>query len=103
MYPILSQELDTLKSGYTSPHLTLFGAFFGAAIALWITVETIPLPEVTSTRMYLALYVLAGATVLFLIFSIRDWIKAHRIIKRIEKETEPEVVTFEGTQKPMNQ
>ena len=88
MYPVLDQELKTLGSGYSSPHLGLCGMAFGAFTALLITIFTVPLPEPMGTRFVLAS---AGSGVFFLYFglmAIRDWINSRQLEKKIRSETE---------------
>jgi hypothetical protein len=49
MYYVFDQELEMIGSASTqsSLHLTFFGAAFGAALALWITIFTIEITGVT--------------------------------------------------------
>ena len=86
MYPLLKQEIDRLTAGYSSPCLGLFGAFAGAFVSLLITDLTASLVEPMSTRFVDATVITGCAALGFLLFAIRDWRAALRIVSQLNTE-----------------
>jgi uncharacterized membrane protein YjfL (UPF0719 family) len=87
MYPLLKQEVDQLKGGYTSPALALLGIFLGAAIAFAVTVATVSLPAPMDRKFTDFAYLSFGLAIICTVRCISDWIKANKIVSNIEKET----------------
>jgi len=86
MYPLLKQEVTQLIAGYSSPAFALFGVFFGALSALWITCETGGLVEPLKSRFFAYAYISGGLAAICLLRAIREYLDAKTLIATIEKE-----------------
>jgi hypothetical protein len=98
MYSVCDYEMDTFAAGYSSPAIALFGVFFGAAFALWLTFATVTLAEPAATRIFVLAWLSTGLTILALIQAIRDWRGCKRLIKQITTE-KVETIAYEVQQK----
>lgn len=98
MYPLLKQEVDQLKAGYTSPALGLLGMFVGAALALGLTCITVALPPQMERRLTDFTYISIGLAIICVARVISDWVKANKIVANIEKETVEVSVVQESNQ-----
>jgi hypothetical protein len=87
MYSLQKHEVDSLKAGYTSPCLALFGLFAGAALTLWLTYWTVTVTESVSNKLFFSALSTSGLAVICLAFSIREWCAANRIIQTVMSET----------------
>jgi len=91
MYYVFGQELDAIGSSsiQSSLHLAFFGAAFGAALSLWVTIATV---EIIKPRTYGAFFAAALLStvmaIYFLIRSVIDWRYATQHVKTI-KEASP--------------
>ena len=83
---LLGQEVDRLVEGYSSPCLGLFGLFFGAFSSLFITDLTAGIAE-PMKRYFVDSTVLTGfGTVIFLIFAVREWLRAKKVVSNLFDE-----------------
>jgi len=87
MYPLLKQEVDQLKAGYTSPALGLLGMFLGAALAFGLTCITVTLTPQMDRRLTDFAYLSSGLAIICVVRVVSDWMKANKIVSNIEKET----------------
>lgn len=87
MYTLFKREVRELKSGYSSPALTLFGIFIGAGVAFSITSSTVNMTVDVGTRFALFTYVSFGLAAISAVQAFRDWRKACHILDEVERET----------------
>jgi hypothetical protein len=99
MYPMLDQEVRTLKAGYTSPHLTLFGVCLGVFCSTLITLLTVTsLSNLAHLFLFAAALLTGILAVYFLLMAIRDWKNANDLVKQLDRETVDAVVPIRARQ-----
>jgi hypothetical protein len=87
MYPLLKQEVDQLKAGYTSPAMALFGIFLGSGLAFALTRASTTLPPLLDARFLDFAYLSFGLALICAVRAGIEWWKATQIVANIEKET----------------
>jgi len=91
MYLLQKQEIDRLVEGYASASLGLFGLSFGSFLSLLVTDLTAPLLEPVK-RYFVDGTVITGlASIVFLVFAVREWLRAKKVMADLEKEVSVDV------------
>jgi len=86
MVLLLKQEVDRLVAGYSSPCLGLLGLFFGGFLALVIPLKTVNLPDPTKRYFFDATLITGLGAVVFLLFAIREWWNARKVVIDLDSE-----------------
>jgi len=87
MYPLLKQELDQLKAGYTSPSLALLGIFLGAGLACFLTHISATLPATLDRWLIDVSLISAGLSIICAFRALVEWNNARKIVNSIQRET----------------
>ena len=98
MYSLHKWEMDTLASGYSSLGMALVGLFGGASVTLWATFFSVPLPEPTASRIFLAALAATGLAAISGVKALNELLRARRVVRDVTIDVD--VVNMEVQQQP---